>query len=69
MSSIRLPKDKMIPLADDAGERIANGMRRMGINIKVRDRDWANLSQNIGVVSISDYNQDSLWTLVHGNNS
>ena len=63
-------KDKKILLADHAGERIANDLRGLKFNIQVmKDRVWTNLSPRINAASVTDYNQDSLWPVVHGCNS
>ena len=59
--SLHLLRDKTLLLADHSGGRIASDLRHLGFTVKVlKDRVWTNLSRNINVVTVPDYNQDSL---------
>ena len=59
-SLVRLA-DKTVLLADHVGGRIARDLREGGVTVRVLpDREWVELSRAIKVMSIADYNQDSL---------
>jgi len=59
--SLDLFKDATILLPDHVGSRIRDGFVEQGRTVKVLpDRVWTQLSPNIRVLSIADYNQDAL---------
>lgn len=59
--SLNLFKDATILLPDHRGSRIRDGFVEQGRTVKVLpDREWTQLSPNIRVLSIADYNQDAL---------
>lgn len=59
-SLVRLA-DKTVLLADHVGGRIARDLSAGGVAVRVLpDRAWVELSPSIKVMSIADYNQDSL---------
>lgn len=59
-SLVRLA-DKTILLADHVGGRIAREFREQGLKVEIlKDREWRELSPHVKVLSIADYNQDSL---------
>lgn len=61
IKSLNLLKDKKILLADHVGGRIATDLGKMGFDVTVlSDRKWTNLSPRINVLSLTDYNQDSI---------
>ena len=61
IKTLNLLKDKKVLLADHVGGRIASDLGRMGFEVTVlRDRQWTNLSPRINVLSLADYNQDSI---------
>lgn len=59
--SLDLLQDKQILLADHVGGRIYDGLRERGFNVTIlRDRQWYPISDRIRILSIADYNQDSI---------
>lgn len=59
--SIKKFLGKKILLPDHVGLRIYKWLKNIGYNVKIlTDRKWYKLSQNIKVMSISDYNQDAI---------
>lgn len=59
--SLPLFKGKKILLADHVGNRIQSGLIKKGYDVSIlEDRKWVKLSDNIKVLSIADYNQDSI---------
>ena len=54
-------RGKQVLLADHVGGRIRDAMIAAGHNVRVLpDREWCELSENIKVLSIADFNQDSI---------
>ncbi|HZV03442.1 MAG TPA: MBL fold metallo-hydrolase [Planctomycetota bacterium] len=50
-----------ILLADHVGGRVRNDLARAGFDVKVLpDRRWVSLSDRVHVLSVADYNQDSI---------
>ena len=61
MESLKPLMDKTILVADHVGGRIADSLRELGFSVTVlQDRVWTSLSPRINVLSIADYNQDSI---------
>ena len=61
VASLNLLKGSTILLANHAGGRIASSLRRLGFRVLVlQDRVWTNLSERVNIVTVPDYNQDSL---------
>lgn len=61
IESLRTLKDKTILLADHVGNRISDDLTRLGFKITIlQDRTWTSLSPRLRVLSIADYNQDSI---------
>ena len=59
--SLDLLRDKQIFLADHVGGRIRDGLRDRGFAVTVlNDREWYPISDRIRILSIADYNQDSI---------
>jgi L-ascorbate metabolism protein UlaG (beta-lactamase superfamily) len=59
--SLQLFRDKKILLADHIGGRIAKALRDDGFDVEVLpDRTWRALSSRVRVLTIADYNQDSI---------
>lgn len=52
---------KQILLADHVGNRLRDGLSQSGHNVRVLpDRKWVDISENIKILSIADFNQDSI---------
>lgn len=61
VATLRTQSNATILLANHVGGRIASDLRRLGFKVIVlKDRTWTNLSKNINVLTIPDYNQDSI---------
>ena len=61
VASLNLLKGSTILMANHVGGRIASDLRRLGFKVLVlQDRGWTNLSERINIVTVPDYNQDSL---------
>ena len=61
MKSLKLLQEKQILIPDHVGGRIAGDMERMGFSVTVlKDRVWTELSPNIHVLCVCDYNQDAV---------
>ncbi|MCH8989137.1 MAG: MBL fold metallo-hydrolase [Chloroflexi bacterium] len=61
VASLNLLKGSTILMANHVGGRIASDLRRLGFKVLVlQDRVWTNLSERINIVTVPDYNQDSL---------
>jgi len=59
--SLDLLQDKQILLADHVGGRIRDGLKDRGFDVIVlNDREWYPISDRIRILSIADYNQDSI---------
>ncbi len=59
--SMPLVRGKTILLADHVGGRVAGDLADRGLNVRILpDRSWQPLSDRIRVLSIADYNQDSI---------
>ena len=53
--------NKQFLLANHVGSRIAEDLRGLGMNVRILpEREWVQLSPRIRVMTISDYNQDSI---------
>ncbi len=64
LASISETADKEILLADHYGGRIRDELSAMGFRVRVLpERTWVSLSRNIRVLTLSDYNQDSILLL------
>lgn len=64
LASITEVSDKEILLADHHGGRIRDDLSAMGFRVRVLpERTWVPLSKNIRVLTLSDYNQDSILLL------
>ena len=61
LSSITALSDKEILLADHRGGRIRNDLSGMGFRVRILpERTWVSLSSRVRVLTLSDYNQDSI---------
>ena len=61
LQSLDLLRGKRFLLADHVGGRIRDGLKERGFNVTVlRDREWYPISDRIRILSIADYNQDSI---------
>lgn len=59
--SVKLLKHSKILVADHRGQRIYTDLRAQGYDVTVlKDREWVRLSENLKVMSIADYIQDSI---------
>ncbi len=59
--SIKRFSSKKILLPDHVGARIYKWLKSINYDVEIiKDRKWINLSKNINVMSISDYNQDAI---------
>jgi hypothetical protein len=59
--SLELLKDKKILLPDHFGERIKSDLETAGFDVQVlQDRVWRQLSKNIRIMCIANYNQDAV---------
>src|SRR5271170_4038482 len=59
--SLDLLRGKQFLLADHVGGRIRDGLKDRGFNVTIlRDREWYPISDRIRILSIADYNQDSI---------
>lgn len=59
--SLESLRDKHFLLADHVGGRIKDGLTDRGLNVTVlKDRIWYSVSDRIKILSIADYNQDSI---------
>lgn len=62
--SIKKFKNKKILLPDHVGSRIYKWLKNINYNVHIlKDRSWRKLSDKISVMSIADYNQDSILLL------
>jgi hypothetical protein len=53
--------NKQILLANHVGGRISRDLAAMGLNVRILpEREWVQLSKRIRIMTISDYNQDSI---------
>ncbi len=61
LSSIATLSDKEILLADHRGGRIRDDLSAMGFQVRILpERTWVSLSPHVRVLTLSDYNQDSI---------
>jgi hypothetical protein len=61
LSSITALSDKEILLADHRGARIRDDLSGMGFRVRILpERTWVSLSPHVRVLTLSDYNQDSI---------
>jgi hypothetical protein len=61
LSSIAVLSDKEILLADHRGGRIRDDLSGMGFRVRILpERTWVTLSPRVRVLTLSDYNQDSI---------
>jgi len=69
LESIHELSDKEILLADHVGGRIARDLTSLGLKTRVLpERKWVSLSPRVRVMTLSDYNQDSILLLdINGN--
>ena len=59
--SLDLLAAKKFLLPDHVGGLIAAGLRERGFNVQIlKDRRWYQLSKNLRVLCIADYNQDAI---------
>lgn len=59
--SVKLFKNAKILIADHRGQRILTGLQEEGYDVEVlKDRQWTRLSENVRIMSIADYIQDSI---------
>lgn len=59
--SLPFVRDKIILLADHVGGRVAGDLKAQGFEVRILpDRRWRPLSDRIRVLSIADFNQDSI---------
>ena len=59
--SIGALKKKKILLPDHRGSRIKNDIAEHGFDVYVlKDKEWVQLSENIRIMCLSDYNQDAI---------
>jgi hypothetical protein len=64
MESIHELSGKQVLLANHVGGRINRDLAALGLNTRVLpEREWVSLSKRIRVMTISDYNQDSILLL------
>lgn len=61
LGSLTDASDKEILLADHRGGRIREDLTSMGFRVRILpERTWVTLSPNVRVLTLSDYNQDSI---------
>ena len=61
-------KNKTFLVADHYGDRIANDLKKNGKKVKIlKSKKWVNLTKNIKIMTIADYNQDSILLIQIGN--
>ena len=67
-SSLDELSGKQVLLADHVGRRVHHDLTSLGFNARILpERCWVPLSKNIRIMTVSDYNQDSILLLdVHG---
>ena len=54
-------RGKQVLLADHVGGRLAHDLTTLGLNVRVvPDRRWLELSKHVRIMTIADYNQDSI---------
>jgi len=64
LESISDLHNKQVLLANHVGGRIYDDLTSLGLNVRILpEREWVRLSKRIRVITISDYNQDSILLL------
>lgn len=62
--SVEYFRSKKILLSEHRGQRMYNDLASQGYDVAIlKDREWVNLSPKIRVLSVADYNQDSILLL------
>lgn len=63
-SSLDALSGKQILLADHVGRRVHHDLTSLGFNARILpERSWLKVSENIQIMTVSDYNQDSILLL------